>query len=656
MSGPLILGLNCAHDASACLIAGGHLQVAIAEERLTRRKHQRGFPVQAIRYCLEAVGLDAGAALDGIAVNQEPPADFSHQLKRALPASGGARLFINPSHHLLHACYAFAASGFEEAVVLIADGSGYSYGEYLRQESPLIGQAPPWQEACEAISMFDFQADGAIQIVAKQWGLWRENSGRRYRFPSLGHMYSLAAQYIFGAWQFAGKVMGLAPYGDSDALDLEMVRLTEDGVQVNTDWILELPEPLRGIPPEEDPLARNLAARVQAQLERAMFHLADLLAQRTGRQALCLSGGVALNSVCNGKLLTRGPFKRLFITPAAMDAGVAIGAAAFCHHRLTGQLPLLHKRVEFLGRSYRDNPPPWSGNSLPGLAHEPVASAARQAAQDIAAGLVVAWFEGGSEFGPRALGHRSILADPRNPRIKDHLNAVVKFRESFRPYAAAILENHCSDWFCGEGSAYMLLVLSTREQCRDRIPGVVHVDGSCRIQTVADDYPGQFYLLLRHFHQLTGVPLVLNTSFNVRGEPICETPADALRCFTASGIDVLYLMGRRFVKSPDPAGSADPVSCIPVLDAGCRLECSYQTHDGSLSQSRWALTSERPQRLEIEKRDADLLLSVNGCNSIAEIAASQGTPAEIEKVAARLCHFRDHGLLYFRERAGEDAS
>jgi len=305
MNGPLILGLNCAHDASACLIAGGLLQVAIAEERLTRVKHQRGFPEHAIRYCLAAAGLPSDAALDCIVVNQEPPVDYGHLLAQVLPGCRDARLIINPGHHLLHACYAFAASGFEEAAVMIVDGSGYSHGEYLRRQSPLIGAPPPYQEACEALSMYTFNAASGIEILVKQWGMWRENSGRRYRFPSLGHMYSLAAQHLFGDWQHAGKVMGLAPYGDSQALDLEIVRLTEEGVEVDPDWILTLPPPDTDLPPEQDPLARNLAARIQARLEAALFHLADLLFRRTGLADLCLSGGVALNSVCNGKLAAR---------------------------------------------------------------------------------------------------------------------------------------------------------------------------------------------------------------------------------------------------------------------------------------------------------------------------------------------------------------
>lgn len=646
---PIVLGLNSGHDASAALAIDGKIRAAISEERLTRHKHQTGFPINAIHYCLEAGGLDPSAQIDCIVMDQPPPGDDERFIANAIPCSYDSKLIVNPSHHFLHACYARAASGLTPSAILIVDGSGYSYGEYLRRNSMMIGPLPEYEEACEALTMYYFDEQGNVSIIGKQWGMWSEMSRKRLRFPSLGHMYSLAAQHIFGSWVHAGKVMGLAPYGNSKALDFDIVKLTETGVEIDVDWILNIPLIPENVLLEENPLARNLSAKVQAELEKAMFHLVNILKSRTGCKSLCLSGGVALNSVCNGRIAREGPFDNVFITPAAHDSGVAIGAAAMGYKELTGEFPRFDARLECFGRHYAESEALNALSQFGGLHYEKEADPAVRAAQDLSEGLTIGWFEGASEFGPRALGHRSILADARNSGIKDYLNSKVKFRESFRPYAAVVLEHRCAEWFDFNGvSPHMLLVMRVPESRRRIIPGVVHIDGTCRVQTVGTDYPGAIHRLLEHFERLTGVPLVLNTSFNMRGEPICETPYDALRCFMSSGLDVLYLENRRVTKWPNLKESDGFELCIPVLQDGCSLTRSRQSRDGKWQVINYIVSSYGTRRFSIDQASADLLESIDGQRTVAEIIRMQPHPSMSNRIIEELCNFRDNGLLYFR--------
>jgi carbamoyltransferase len=630
-----VLGVNAAHDASACLLVDGTLVAAVSEERLSRRKHHEGMPARAIAYCLGAAGLPDLDALDCIVVNQYPAIDHADRLR---VAGYGGELLVNPSHHLLHAYYAWVASGFDDTAVMVIDGSGYHYGEFARQNSPYLGESPPYSEMEEAESLYTVDG-GKLELLSKRWALW-ESRYPLYRFASLGHMYAAASQYIFGHWQHAGKTMGLAPYGDPSRFGRDLVDLTGPDMIITTDWVAALP-PRSDRPAHLDPVCRDLAATVQAELERAVLHLAHRLHERTGHTRLCISGGVGLNSVTNGRIVRETPFEDLFVTPAAGDAGVAIGAALYAHQRRTGALPRWRQRTDYHGRRY--SPTEVSAAlaaRTTAVQADSVADPAGQAAADLADGLIVGWFEGGSEFGPRALGHRSILCDPRGADMRTRLNDTVKFREPFRPYAASVLTEHVDRWFdMPVEDPFMLVVAPVREHYRDRVAGVCHVDNTCRLQTVPADHPGMFRRLIEAFHERTGVPLVLNTSFNVRGEPVVESPDDALDCFLASNLDVLYLEGHRLIK----VTAEDRGSLIPALVRGLSFGTVFDSRGGHALAPRHHLRTRTGHRTQVRQEELDLLQAVDGVRTVAEIRADLGIDAE-----TGYADLNRRGFIYFR--------
>jgi carbamoyltransferase len=642
----VVLGINCSHDAAACIAVDSAVLCAVSEERLTRRKHAAGLPVRAIEYCLSVAREGRGATVpDLVVINQHPPADFERSVCQLLPGLDQRRVIVNPSHHFLHACYAMSFTDERPLVVLVVDGSGYSYAEHHARDSPFLGDAPERHDSWEALSAYYVDSNGEVSLLIKDWGQWA--STYPLRFPSLGHMYSMAATHIFGSLLHAGKVMGLAPFGDASRLgNAPIVTLTADGIRVDTDWILDVPSIDFTPHLERHPIARDLAARVQSELERAMRHLSAVLHKKTQSHAICLTGGVALNSVVNGLLAREGPFAKVLVTPAAQDAGTAIGAAAYGCRRLGGTLRF-EDGDEFLGRCYTDQDCRAALARHPELAAERVDIPTEQAADDLVAGRIVGWFEGRSEFGPRALGHRSILADPRNPLIKDALNGRVKFRESFRPFGAAVLREQMTAWFEDDiDSPHMLVVSKVREDRAATIPAVVHVDGTCRLQTVSPAYPGSLRRLIEAFSDRTGVPLVLNTSLNICGEPISETPDDALTCVSRSGLDALYCGGWRVTKRLTRQAidqAADDVVVAPV--GPFRLIVEYAEADTGVRPSQaWIEQSER--RLTLSTDDVELLMTHFHDGSVP-ISRFDGSHAETRQRVESLC---DRGVLFVRAR------
>lgn len=642
MTDTVVLGINSAHDAAACLLINGELVVALCEERLSRVKYHQGFPWLAIQYCLDAAGLPSLDAVDCIVLNQYALQDFDVEL---LNSGYRGRLIANPSHHLLHAHYAWIASGYSDAAVLILDGSGYSFGEYTRRGRKDLGPPPQYSEMEEAESLYQI-GDGSIEVLSKRWALWE--AGQPYfRFASLGHMYSSASQYIFGHFTHAGKTMGLAAFGDPTALPDPIVDLSGPEMAIDTLWVTKLP-PRSNLPAEQDEVCRNVAAKVQAELERAILHLAEDLHRRTGLTRLAISGGVGLNSVTNGRLLRESSFTELFITPAASDAGVAIGAALYGHRELTGSAPSWNYRHDYHGRVYRPDEVDAALTERADLVRwdDVGDGVAELAAADVAAGSVVGWFDLGSEFGPRSLGHRSIICDPRVPGMKDYLNEHVKFREPFRPYAASVLAERASEYFdLDVDDPFMLIVANVRPEHTELVPSIVHADGTCRIQAVAPDHLGRFRSLIEAFDRLTGLPLVLNTSFNIRGEPIVETPADALECFLASNFDVLYLQGRRVTKLR-AADAADPAALVPVLSPNLTLEAELPTSHGAVGTLRQLVRTRTGHRRLLETVEFDLMARVDRQRSVAEIAALAGVPAA--EAAAAFEGLQNKGLVAFR--------
>jgi carbamoyltransferase len=561
-----ILGLNAYHaDSAAALVVDGEVVAAVEEERFLRLKHWAGFPEQAIRWCLSEGGITL-ADVDQVAVNQDPRANLRHRVgyairRRPSPAlvlerlrnqrqrltigsEIRARLGHEPNvthveHHLAHLASAFWISPYNDAVALSVDG----FGDFA---------SVAWGPATR---------DGGIRIDG------------RILFPhSLGLFYEALTQYLgFPHYGDEYKVMGLAPYGEPRYREqlLEVVRLLPDGTfELNVEYfrhhresvgyvwdntiphsgtlysdaLVELLGPPRGA---DEPLAdrhRDLARSVQAVYEDAFFHLLNALGERYDTDRLCLAGGCAANSVANGKVHLRSQFAESFIAPSGGDAGGAVGAALhLCRAHATDS--------PYLGPSY-DADEIRAALDAARCTYEVVddeQALCARTAEAIANGEVVGWFQGRLEWGPRALGNRSIVCDPRRGDMKEILNAKIKRRESFRPFAPSILRERTAEWFEHDAPVpYMSKVFQIREEQRARVPAVTHVDGSGRLQTVDREANPRYYRLIEEFERRTDVPMVLNTSFN-ENEPIVCTPQEALGCFLRTEMDVLVL-GDQFVR------------------------------------------------------------------------------------------------------------
>lgn len=580
-----ILGISAFyHDSAAALLVDGRIVAAAQEERFSRKKHDSGFPTQAVAYCLSEAGL-APEALDWVGFYDKPLLKFERLLetylafaprglrsfsmampiwlreKLFLPRTmarelGGAykKRFVFAGHHESHAASAFFPSPFEEAAVLTVDGVG------------------EWATAA--------------------FGMGRGNRvalSHQLRFPhSLGLLYS-AVTYYTGFRVNSGeyKLMGLAPYGEPTYVDLiyrHLIDLKDDGsFRMDMSYFnycqgLTMTSAkfhrLFGGPPRrpESPITRremDIAASVQVVTEEILLRMARHVHGVTKARYLCLAGGVALNCVANGRVLREGPFEDLWIQPAAGDAGGALGVALLIHHQLLGHPrapePADSMQGALLGPAFSDEAIARFLRSVEALATPCDSDEAlcETVAAHLAEGQVVGWFQGRMEFGPRALGARSILGDPRKPDMQSVMNLKIKFRESFRPFAPSVLRDRVDEYFetgPERDSPYMLLVAKVRAEkrlaveghekvegfdalkvLRSVIPAVTHVDDSARIQTVDPERNPLYDRLLRAFERRTGCPVLINTSFNVRGEPIVHTPADAYRCFLATDIDVLAL-------------------------------------------------------------------------------------------------------------------
>jgi carbamoyltransferase len=567
---PWVLGISSSHNGAACLLRGDELVVAIQEERLRRHKRawlHGGRESLAVRYCLQAAGITA-SQLSAVVVcplgsgrSSEHDPRLSPEL-RGLP--GSAYVEIIP-HHYGHAVSTFATSGAESAAVLVADGVG-SPLEDLRPEERAVVRTP-YESGSESFSLYE-AGPSRVSPVEKhlvrerEWLIYpkREDGNRAPgmpRFRSMGGMFSAAAEQLFGDHMEAGKVMGLAPYG-RPTMPVEDFLAFDDGRLLFRDEV-----PARFTHDERWPTRRveyeELSASVQQALEEALLAITRRLRKLTGAKVLCYAGGVALNSVANERIAREVGFERLFVLPPAEDSGTAIGAAYHGLWALGWKGAPRRLGHDAMGRVYTPEEMERAIRTVPRVrvASRPGASSSEvleQAVELLCEGKILGWFDGRSELGPRALGQRSILCDPRRPDAKETLNARVKHREAFRPFAPAILIEETGSWFEqpeGEGdSPYMLRVRSFLPERAAQVPGVVHVDGTGRLQTVTREGNGRFHTLLQAFHRRTGVPILLNTSFNVMGEPIVETPEDALWSLLSTGLDAVVLGENVIVREP----------------------------------------------------------------------------------------------------------
>lgn len=558
-----ILGVSCYyHDAAACLLKDGEVIAAAAEERFTRIKHDNNFPFKAIDFCLKQAGI-AMNEVDRVVFYEKPIIKFEriiHQHVQHFPKSYNSSVVTIPhwfdqklqiakifkeelfyqkqilysEHHLSHAASAFYLSGFEKAVVVTLDGVG------------------EWATTTLGVG-----------------------NGRKLKldqeihFPhSLGLLYSALTTYLgFEANDAEYKVMGLAAYGrpepfmkhfeqlinlDSDGsyrLNLDYFSFTWSDRRMFTNKLVKLfGYPARQPEGKVYEFHENIAAALQATLEKVVFNLLNAAYRKYKLPNLCLAGGVALNSVLNGKILSRTPFKQLYIPPDPSDAGGAMGAALYVH-ATQQKTPIRQRQFKpFLGPGYQ-----WpeiertlDAFGLKYKLYVDKKKLLKTVANQLSKQKVIGWFQGRMEWGPRALGNRSILASAATTKMRDVINAKVKHREMFRPFAPVILEKYVDKYFVADkklpiSARYMLMVYPFKPMGAKQVPAVVHVDGSGRLQTLARQDNPLYYDLIEEYRKITGVPIIINTSFNVRGEPIVCTPTDAINCFLKTDIDYLVI-------------------------------------------------------------------------------------------------------------------
>ena len=550
-----ILGISCYyHDSAAALLKDGEIIAAAQEERFTRIRHDQDFPEQAVKYCLKEAGITI-EQVDYIGFYDKPMVKFERILQtyiatwprsfpsfiKSVPMWLQKKLWI-PSlikkelgyegdvlmieHHLSHAASSYLVSPYDDAAIVTVDGVG------------------EW-----ATSTICHGVGSDIKIL------------KEIRFPhSLGLLYSAYTYYLgFKVNSAEYKVMGLAPYGEPKYVDkvMETITYNDDGsFKMNMkyfayDYGLRMTnkefEKLFGQPTREpesklEQFHKDVAMSVQVVTEEIVLRMVRHAAELTGSKNLCMAGGVALNCVANGRVVKETPYKDVFIQPAAGDAGGAVGVATYLYHTVLGNERKWKWEHAYLGPEYKTDEIrkflDENGIVYKEFDEDGMLDATVQALIDQ---KTIGWFQGRMEFGPRALGARSIIADARNPENKTVVNLKIKFRESFRPFAPSVLEEKCNEWFeLDIPSPYMLLVADVREGKRT-IPAVTHVDQSARIQTVNEKEHARYYNLIKRFDEKTGCPLIINTSFNVRGEPIVCKPDEAYTCFMRTNMDVLVL-------------------------------------------------------------------------------------------------------------------
>lgn len=576
-SSQLVLGINSVyHESSACLLDGAKVLAFVEEERFTRVKRAKRLtidnanvlPLAAIRYCLESTGAtwsDISRIAYGYDPNIRPSASTSEDVQpgswgspegeaifqktvRSIPSLlsklAGEDIvdrFRWVAHHLAHAASAYFASPFEDAAVLSVDALGE-----------------------QSSTMFAWGRGPAMEVL------------HEIVYPnSLGFLWEAISEFV-GLDRYAGpaKLMGLAAFGRSDRFAAEMARVLRPGspeFEVDNSWtrfrsyggdrLADLFGQKRPADVEMDHRDADLACALQEATETALLAMATWLRERTGSDALCLAGGVALNCVGLGRLTRDSGFSRFFVQPAANDAGTALGAALYVLHHELGCTERFVMNHPYLGPSYEDEEL-CAAIDAAGLPYERCEDVAETTARLLADGRIVGWFQGALEAGPRALGNRSILADPRQSTVKDAINVRVKHREYWRPFSPSVLEEFAKEWFSISGESlshgFMSFTYPVRPERRSSIPAVVHADGRSRVQVVTSELNPRYHRLITKFHEITGVPVVLNTSFNGPSEPIVCTPAEAVARYRKSGLDALVLGDLLITDRLDARGNRHP--------------------------------------------------------------------------------------------------
>jgi carbamoyltransferase len=546
---PWILGISASHNGAVCLLQGDQIVVAVQEERLSRIKRDRNYGAYsslALEYCFDYAKILPGDLSMVVLCVQGKTSAPNQDLTRNpyLQVLSNDIRVLKISHHFGHAVSAFATSGFEDAAVLVVDGVGSPVEDMSDDECSVVVQDV--DDGWETISLYA-ASDTSVKALEKhlveryRWII--PNRGGMFGFRSLGGMFSAVSRQIFGDINEAGKVMGLAPYGSPEITTDQFLEIANrqiifsDKVPAmfghNDRWPLHEPE------------YKNLACSTQLALEKALLYLTSHIRTLCPSENLCYAGGVALNSVANERIIRESGFKKVFIMPAAEDSGPAIGAAYYGLWELTKNNTRRRLICDAVGREYSSSAISNAIHSAPSIECIDSKDVISDTVDLLCAGKIVGWFQGRSELGPRALGQRSILCDPRRPDAKEILNSRVKYRESFRPFAPVVLLEEVANWFELDGtdaaSPFMLRVAPFKKDKIGQVPAVAHVDGTGRLQSVTKQANGRFYDLIKEFYLKTGVPIILNTSFNVMGEPIIETPEEALSCLLFTGLDYCVL-------------------------------------------------------------------------------------------------------------------
>ncbi len=549
-----VLGTGLSHDGSSCILKDGKIIVAIEKERLSRIKHDGGNDSLTVQYCLDAVGITLNdISLVVQCANFEKNEILKHKYKGERIFSENCTIpFATISHHFAHAYSAVGTSPFETCNVMVIDGCGSFYHQcddlqnatipnYVNSEPGLYGEK-------DSFYFFDGKK---LNTIYKDFSIINfKQKANEVFLPtsnhSIGGLYAMASNYCFGDFDDAGKLMGLAPFGKKDFYKENLFILEDGNIFVNEAAMhLHFTKPVDCLihPFKENfEYFANVAKWVQDEAERAILYVFKNRLQLNKSKNLCYAGGVALNAVANTKILQQTGINNFYIEPAAGDNGLAIGCAYYGWLQVLQKEKILHNGNTFFGKIYENEniftTLKYYENKINYCKEDKINSIVAKFLLD---GKTIGWFQNGSEFGPRALGRRSIFADPRKENIQLHINSTIKFREDFRPFAPAVLFSDKDIYFeYGLESKYMILIDKIKKEWAAKMPGVIHIDGTCRVQTVNDSNE-LFYQLLIEWKKQSGISVLLNTSFNKKGMPIVETPKEAIDFFLNCNLDVLII-------------------------------------------------------------------------------------------------------------------
>jgi carbamoyltransferase len=552
-----VLGTGLSHNGSAVLLKNGRVCVGIEKERISRKKHDGGNDTLAIQYCLDAEGIELkDITLVVQCANFDIPDRNQFRGERIFATANEPKI-VNISHHLAHAYSAVGTSPFSECAVMVIDGCGSPLHQFLSMhpeqqkyiDSSFLNER---QMICEKDSFYHFDGEKLTPLL-KDFSKMSDGAVSELKLPttqhSIGGFYAAVSLYVFGDMDDVGKLMGLAPFGDAKDFNFDAFEFQSGSLLVKDSWKKHFTNPSKGYEyfKEHFSYYANVAKWAQEQVERAVINCIANRLERFPHKNLCYTGGVALNAVANAKLEDTKIAQNIYFEPAAGDNGLALGCAYYGWLEYLKMPKVIHDGSTCFGKQYSEKEinealQKESNENYIQKKFETEESLILYCAKKLNEGKTIAWFQSGSEFGPRSLGRRSILAHPGIEGMKAHINSNIKFREDFRPFAPAVLKEKVGQYFeSARNSPYMILVDKTRPEYLEQLCNVTHSDGSARVQTVEEIWNPRFFKLLEEFEKQSGIAVLLNTSLNKKGMPMVETPEEALFLFGISALDILVL-------------------------------------------------------------------------------------------------------------------